>query len=582
LSGEIDEIRSRIDIVDLVGSRVALKKTGKSYQGLCPFHDDKRPSFTVNPQLQTYKCWSCQEGGDIFSWVMKTQNLEFREALELLATQAGVELSRRAAKGPSKSEKALNLEIMESALEFFRAELVKSSVASDYLAKRGIGASVTAEWELGYAPDVGEALAVHLKKKGYSLSLCRTLFLVEEDSSGGYFDKFRGRLMFPIRDERGSLVAFGGRVLGDALPKYINSSDTPLYRKGKVLYGMHRAADALTKVKPRVGVLCEGYLDVIACHRAGVRGAVASLGTALSEDHAKLLSRWCDELVILYDADSAGKKATGRALEVLKPTELPVKVALMPTGDDPDTLLRTKGPAAVAQAVAGAVSGLDFRVRMVEESVSPESDQFWTALANVLTEADTPMQFEGHVSRLVSMYSTIPDIAEAVRTFRTHVQDLWSEKHPKHRGMVRRVDPNMIIRLSAKDLNPAESTLIAALLTQGLRSIAHEALSIEDLMATPSGKAFSRDYVEAFGGEAPTGEPAQWVMRLNETGQALLDQCSADQRFGQLNDRFVKDAIEKLKLILRKRQLQTVKDTADPNRLANISKTIKGIKGESR
>ena len=254
MAGEIEEIRARINIVDLVSQRVQLKKTGKNYQGLCPFHDDKRPSFTVNPVVGRYRCWSCGETGDIFNWVMKTQNVPFAEALQLLAAQAGVELTNRP-NPQERSERALHLEIMEEALKFFREQLSKSSTAQDYLTRRGIDESTIAEWELGYAPDVGEALAVHLRKKAYALSVCRSLFLVEEDASGGYYDKFRGRLMFPIRDERGDLVAFGGRVLGDGVPKYINSSDTPVYRKSRVLYGLNRALGHISRMKPRQAVL---------------------------------------------------------------------------------------------------------------------------------------------------------------------------------------------------------------------------------------------------------------------------------------------------------------------------------------
>lgn len=581
MAGEIDEIRARIDIVDLVSQRVQLKKTGKSFQGLCPFHDDKRPSFQVNPLLQRYKCWSCGEGGDIFTWVMKTQNVEFAEALQLLATQAGVELSKRSGDKTNRSERALHLEIMESALSFFREQIGKSPVAKDYLQKRGLEDSVVAEWELGYAPDVGEALAIYLQKKGYTLSLCRTLFLVEEDTSGGYYDKFRGRLMFPIRDERGGLVAFGGRVLGDSLPKYINSSDTPLYRKGRVLYGMNRAALSLGKKKPRQIVLCEGYLDVIACHRAGVTGAVASLGTALSEEHAKMMARWSDEVVILYDADSAGQKAAERALEVLKPEKIPVRVALMPSGEDPDTLLRNEGPAAVVNAVAGASLPTAFRLEQVIAAHSEKGEAFWKAAIEVLAQSSDIPEYERHAERLVSQFAGVRDQLFVREQIRAQVLSQWEKSHPDSRMLVRRSDPNSSIKLNATELNPAESTLIAALLTPGLRTIAHEALVLPELMMSESARVFSTKFLETFGEEPPHGEPSVWIGRLPEGMQDLVQKCANDPRFNNLSDRFVKDAIGKLKQLLEKRQFQLMKIKDDPERVAKIRETLRRLKDKS-
>ncbi len=340
MNDDRDEIRRRIDLVDLVSQRVRLKRSGKNYTGLCPFHDDKSPSFYVNPALGRYTCFSCGEKGDVFTWTMKTQGLEFREALQLLADQAGVKLTSYSGPTQDKSEREGWLATMQSALIFYRNELGKSSTAKTYCDNRDIPQSVIDEWELGYAPSVREGLVSQLKRDGHQLVEAERLFLVQGDQQNGYTDKFFGRLMFPIRDDRGDLVGFGGRVLGDGTPKYINSSDTPLYRKSRVLYGFHKARDRM--MKERHAVLVEGYLDVIACHRAGVKEAVASLGTSLAEDHAKLLKRFCDKVTILYDADKAGEKAAMRAVEILGEVGLQCRIALMPQGEDPDTLLRQK------------------------------------------------------------------------------------------------------------------------------------------------------------------------------------------------------------------------------------------------
>lgn len=574
MADEIDEIRSRIDIVDLVGQRVQLKKAGKNYQGLCPFHDDKRPSFTVNPQLQLYKCWSCQEGGDIFTWVMKTQNVEFPEAKEILAAAAGVTLSRRGSDRVSKSERALNLEIMEAALAFFREHLAKSPIAKDYLSNRGMDEGVADEWELGYAPDVGEALAIHLKKRGYSLSHCRTLFLVEEDSGGGYYDKFRGRLMFPIRDARGHLVAFGGRVLGDGLPKYINSSDTPLYRKSHVLYGLHKASTSGSKSKGRQAVLCEGYFDVIACHRAGVNGAVASLGTALSEPHADLLKRFSDEVIILYDADKAGQKAAATALETLKKAGMPAKVALMPSGDDPDTLLRRQGPAAVVEAVQQASLPTTFRLSQIVIAHPEKGQQFWADVVEALIQASDIPEIERHIERLVSQYAGVEDqlfvrekLREQVLARRRATKS--SQSHPKPEAFV----------LKAAELASSEAAVVAALLTPGLRVLAHQALIQPNLFYSGAGSAFAAGYAAVYGTEPPHGEASVWIQNLDQPMQDLVQQCASDPRFDSLSDRFVKDAVAQLVKRRDKSEIQRLKQQEGPDRLSKINQRLKEQKG---
>ncbi|MCH8980224.1 MAG: DNA primase, partial [Armatimonadetes bacterium] len=278
MADERELVRSRIDILDLVGQRVRLKRSGKNWTGLCPFHEDRNPSFSVSPDIGRYKCWSCDASGDVFTWVMETQGVEFREALEILAKQAGVELTRGSRQDHTRRRRMTDA--MAVALDFFRDQLQVSQRAREYCKGRGLDDDTLARWDIGYAPDLGEALAAELKKKGCKLSECRELFLVDGNEQIGYGDRFRGRVIFPIRDDQGNLIAFGGRIIGDGRPKYINSSDTPLFSKSRTLYGMHRARDTVRKL--RRAVVVEGYLDVIACHRAGVTNAVATLGTSLA------------------------------------------------------------------------------------------------------------------------------------------------------------------------------------------------------------------------------------------------------------------------------------------------------------
>jgi len=488
LNDDRDEIRRRIDLVDLVSQRVRLKRSGKNYTGLCPFHDDKSPSFYVNPALGRYTCFSCGEKGDVFTWTMKTQGLEFREALQLLADQAGVKLTSYSGPTQDKSEREGWLATMQSALIFYRNELGKSSTAKTYCDNRDIPQSVIDEWELGYAPSVREGLVSQLKRDGHQLVEAERLFLVQGDQQNGYTDKFFGRLMFPIRDDRGDLVGFGGRVLGDGTPKYINSSDTPLYRKSRVLYGFHKARDRM--MKERHAVLVEGYLDVIACHRAGVKEAVASLGTSLAEDHAKLLKRFCDKVTILYDADKAGEKAAMRAVEILGEMGLQCRIALMPQGEDPDTLLRQKGAEAVQEAVTKAESPFDFEIRLLESRLGILSDEFWEQIPLVLARATTELDLERHILRLAGQHPAIPNAQSAAAALRREVN---KHRRAAQKGIKNEELPAAPkIKRSASSMQKAEQVLLVIWLEPERRTLIDPLLAEQELWQTGTARIIAK------------------------------------------------------------------------------------------
>lgn len=547
-----DEIRARVNIVDLVGQRVALKRAGKDWKGLCPFHDDKNPSFQVSPTMGRYRCWSCGEKGDVFNWVMKTQNIEFVDALKQLATLAGVELPKRGHE-PPKSQKQAWDAAMASALHFFRSQLNASKQVLEYCERRGLDAEVRDQWQIGYAPDEGSALATHLRKSGHSLSECKALFLVDEDVSGGYFDKFRGRLMFPIRDEKGELVAFGGRILGDGQPKYINSSDTPLYRKSKVLYGMDRAKETISK--ERKAVLSEGYLDTIACHRAGVTGAVASLGTSLAEDHARLLKRWGDGVTIFYDSDAAGLKAAERAIEVLATAGLKVRVALMEEGQDPDTLLAAKGAEAVRGAVAAGLKPIDFRLEQLKRRLDPKDDDFWTEAISIIASSPTEREMELHLMKLAAIHPLLKDPVAAQARLRS---DAMAIRTPSAK---RRTAPTGSGTKSSMThpLSAAERVLFLAFLGIPLRERAWQALHEDDLLETLPASELAASIVTAFS-QPPEGEPSVWLHRLaDDSHEQVLVELHLDPRTEPLSGRFLDESIEFLRKKRASRQLRVIK-----------------------
>jgi DNA primase len=581
MSDERDAIRARIDIVDLVmRDGVRLKKTGKNFTGLCPFHADKNPSFYVSSETGRYRCFACGAKGDVFDWVMKRQNVDFVEALSLLAHEAGIELKGRSE--TSKSERVSQQNAMEVAQRFFRDQFAKSTAAQAYCERRGLKAEQLEAWGIGYAPDVGEALAVQLQRQGISLSEARSLFLVDQDPGGGYFDKFRGRLTFPIHDERGTLVAFGGRLLGDGHPKYINSGDTPLYRKSRILYGMHQSRGAMTE--SRRAVLCEGYLDVIACHRAGVPTAIASLGTSLTEDHARLLKRWCDEVTILYDADAAGQKAAARAVEVLNPEGLRIRIALMPEGEDPDTLLQRKGAEAVRQAVDSGISPVDYRIRLVERETPPDHPDHWSRLFEVLADADSELELAGHIDRIAGRFPGTRDVVRAAKAIRTEItkirrgRKVAESPSPAPRGG-RTITPTAAALLG--DLLGSERILFRAFLSDEFRRSVFMLARHKVLFESGRAQLISEGIAKAFPSGAPTGLPANWLPTIEpEAARDALSDILMSTWNEPLSEAVIGDAIESLRTrMARRQQREAIRSGGDK---AAIEDRIRQLKPDPR
>ena len=310
-----EEIRSRTDIVEVIGNYTRLKRAGKNWTGLCPFHADKNPSFSVSP-TGFYKCFSCGEGGDLFKFIQKKENLEFIEAIEFLAKRAGIVFERRGVSPEKASEREQMFALNELAAKFFQDRLTKSPEAQDYLANRALLKSTQEQFQLGFAPPDWEALTFFLQKQRLDLALALKIGLIKErkEGSSGYYDTFRNRLMFPIFDVNGRVIAFGGRAMGDDKAKYLNSEQSPLFDKSRTLYGLNFARRKLSGDTPAVFV--EGYVDVITAHQAGFPQCVATLGTSMTEEHARLLVRYNPKVVICYDGDSAGIKATLRGAAV--------------------------------------------------------------------------------------------------------------------------------------------------------------------------------------------------------------------------------------------------------------------------
>ncbi len=365
----ISRVRDSVDIVDLVSGYVSLKKTGRNWVGLCPFHNEKTPSFSVNPAKQIFHCFGCGVGGDAFKFLELQEGLNFPEAVQRLAGRAGIALPEsrpRPSDRRADDERKALLRLTADAADYFRQELAgpAGSAARAYLGKRGLTEQVIDEFSLGWARPEWDGLLKHLKRKGASPALMETAGLVVRRSEGeGHYDRFRGRIIFPIRDIGGNVIAFGGRVMDDSLPKYLNSPETPLYSKSNVLYCLDRAKEHGRKLG--YFIIVEGYLDAIACHQYGAKNAVATLGTALTEGHLRLLRRFAQKLMLIFDPDPAGVKAALRGFDLLAGSGMKVNVVSLPDGDDPDTFLKKQGYEAFAACLRKSQKLMDFVLAQV-------------------------------------------------------------------------------------------------------------------------------------------------------------------------------------------------------------------------
>lgn len=503
---------------------------------------------------------------------MKTQALEFREALKFCADLAGVVLSKFDGPRVDKSERENQLSIMHAALIFFRNELKRNSNSLAYLDNRGLTNEVQEEWELGYAPSLGEALAIHLRKEGKHLGTAEQLFLTQQDSSGGFHDKFRGRVMFPIRDEKGDLVGFGGRIIGDGNPKYINSGETPLYHKSRVLYGIHRAKDKM--MKSRHAVLVEGYLDVIACHRAGVLEAVASCGTALAEGQIKLIKRFADKVTILYDGDSAGIKAAARAIELFQEAEFPCRIAILPKGDDPDTLLKTKGPEAVREVINKAETPFDFKIHMLENSLGAQSDEFWEQIPPLLAEATSELELEKHLLRLASKHPTINNPSAAVAALRREVRAAKKGKGTaKNRAVSAKPNDTRM-----KAILPEEAVVFKAFVDERFREKVWPHVTNPSFFVNRVAVDLSKSIVLNFSDGAPKGPAINWISKLPEEDQQFFTDLDFDAAVQELNEQYVDDSIKKMDGHSKSRELDLEKSNIVPDDVESLMEYFNKLK----
>ena len=398
----LEKIKSQNDIVDVISERVRLKKAGRNFTGLCPFHNEKTPSFSVSQEKQIYKCFGCGEAGNVISFVMKDKNLPFIEAVKYLANRANIPLKLgNGEQSQSNRKKELLYKVNVEAAKFFFSNLMNNQNAKEYFLNRGIKEETIKKFGLGYANDSWNSLMFYLRKKGINDGLLEEAGLISVNKEKGRkYDRFRNRVMFPVFDYQGKVIGFGGRVLDDSKPKYLNSPETLVFQKGTNLYGLNFALKH--NMKERYFIIVEGYMDLITLHQYGITNVVASLGTALTINQARLLKRYADKVVISYDADMAGQMATMRGLEILRTAGFDVRVLSIPQGKDPDEFVRSNGKEAFLKLINSAEPLIDYRLKKAEEGIDFKNSQssilYAKKVMNILSDLD-PLEKDVYIKK---------------------------------------------------------------------------------------------------------------------------------------------------------------------------------------
>lgn len=396
----LQELKLKTDVVDVVSSYVSLKKRGNTYVGLCPFHNEKTPSFTVYENTQSFYCFGCGAGGDSVSFMRKIENLDYIDAVKLLAQRAGMQMPDDGYDDSISKKRRTILQINRETAKFYHAYMMseQGKIGLQYYLDRGLSMKTIRHFGLGYAPNQWDALLKHLKSKGFSVTDMAAAGVVRKGEKG-YYDYFRNRVMTPIIDVRGNFIAFGGRVLDDSKPKYINTSDTLVYKKTNEVFGLNYAKDS---GKDSL-ILCEGYMDVIAMHQAGFTNAVAGCGTALTNEQVRLISRYAKEVILVYDNDEAGQKALNKAILLFDQIDIRISIPTLSGGKDPDEIIKNLGRARFEDMLDGASNEVEFAIMKLRKNFNLQTtqgkSQFAGEAVKVLANA-TPIEQDLYLSRL--------------------------------------------------------------------------------------------------------------------------------------------------------------------------------------
>jgi len=482
---KIEEIKSRVDIVELASEYLTLKKAGRNYLGLCPFHQEKTPSFTVSREKQIFYCFGCGEGGNVITLLMKIANKSFPEAIQYLAEKTGILLPVKTFGREGREKDSLHDEILRlnaRAAQFFARQLSSPAgkTARDYLQKRAVGEDIIRQFRLGYAPEAWRSLGDDMEGGDLSLKMAEQAGLVIAGKEGGFYDRFRGRLMFPIENASGEIVAFGGRILKEGEPKYLNSPESPVYSKGKNLYGLNKAREAIRK--KGFCLIVEGYFDVISLWNAGVCNVVATLGTAMTRDHLELLRRYTQDVVALFDPDTAGRKALDRSLELFLGADMRARALILPDNCDPDDFVKKHGPARLEELIALAPSISDYYIDTVLGNGKTFEEN-----RDLVKEA---IEFVGKINNEIEKNLFIRRIAE-----KSGIDQALLKREARRKAAPA---PSIPKTSSGAALNPLELNLVRLMLEYPQRALLVEQENILDYCLEPALKELGKKILETY------------------------------------------------------------------------------------
>ncbi|MCR6544092.1 DNA primase [Dehalobacterium formicoaceticum] len=566
----IEEIRGKADIVEVISDYVNLKKQGKNYVGLCPFHMEDTPSFSVSPDKQIFYCFGCHKGGSVIHFIMEQENLTLPEAAAKLAEKVGVMIPENV-KGSQVSahqtEKIRLTNMHEAAADYYHQILLKSDMAEEslnYFKKRGISLEVIREFRLGFAPKSWDYLVKQLLSQGYTENEMEKAGLAAKSSRETYYDKFRNRIMFPIQDFRGKVIAFGGRGIHDELPKYLNSTETPIFSKSQNLYGLSNAAGMIRQKDE--AVLMEGYMDVLTAHQFGIKNAVASLGTSLTPEQGKLLKRYSSNVLIAYDADAAGAKAAYRGLEILQKLAFRVRVLKLPEGMDPDDFLHQHGYQAWVQLAAEqALSLVEYKLQAAMEKYNVHT---------IEGKADVVQELLPDLAKIKSQVEKDQYIKLVASTLNISIESIYADLR-QIKGIVSNKDNFSKRKHTNKEIGSIKSSDLGGknnaqlLAEKNLTKLMIENRNIFDHVENTLGLNFSTDesitrILEFIGEIYPDFDwlPATLIERIDEENlKQYLSQLFMEDNPENINKKLlVRDYIKTINLYRLKKRMREIQE----------------------
>ena len=560
----VNEIISANDLVDVASSYITLKRSGRDYKGLCPFHGEKTPSFHISADKQLYYCFGCHAGGSVLQFIMNIENLDYTEALQFLADRARIILPEKTDKNEDITFKRRStiLKINTAAAKFFY-NMLKSeqgAAAQQYFAKRGLSGKTVSSFGLGFAPDSFTACTDHLRSLGFSdEEILDSNMARKSEKTGRLYDFFRNRVMFPIIDVKGNVVAFGGRVLDDSKPKYLNSSDSLVFNKSKTLFALNFAKKTCSE---RI-ILCEGYMDVIALHKSGFTNAVATLGTALTREHAALLSRYTSEVLLCYDSDGAGQKATNLALEIFKAVGMRVKVIKMPGAKDPDEFIKAKGAEAFEKLIGKSQNAVLYKINKLTQEYNSE-------------DVDEKIKLVGEMAKVFAEVSNQIEqdilIKETATKFGISVDAIYAQVRQEKREYIKNEQKQVFMKTrNMSQINECELVLLMAYDKTVFEAFKDRATP--DFFKTEACKAFVEKLFEQKK-DSISVDPTVIITNMTPEYAAIMSAAITDEKFYENPLKAAEDIYAKL----TDSSAINVKDINDSEELQKMFERLKSEK----